>query len=168
MCLDEKQVVQIMVRLDNLEKSTNKTIESLYGDGKIGLLERVARIEETIASVYTQSKNNSDAIEKSAQQATILSEKAVEQSKNLVSQVADETVKAIDGIKESVDDLKKSFDSVKESIILHHADKELHTFRGLLLKRDVLVWVIVGFVVIHSILPREFDLWQIIKNIFGF
>jgi hypothetical protein len=181
MCIDEKQLGQLITRLDNVEKDTAKTVESLYGDGKPGLMERVGKIDLLINNAYEQSKNNNIAIERASVQATIVSEKAIQQAAVL----ADKAIKQAERLAEKteiksmalirkvnddnlklINEIKTSIETIGDSVTKHHDDKELHTYR-LFIKKDVLAWTLITLLVLHSFIPANTDVFELIKKIFG-
>lgn len=171
MCIDEKQAGQLIIRLDNVEKSTAKTVESLYGDGKPGILERVGKIEVNVQNVLDQSRSNNAAIEKVLEQADELATKAVQEASRLVEKTETKSLALIRQVTNDntkiINDIKVAIEEIKDSVTKHQGDKDLHTFRGLFFKRDILVWVVVGFLFLHSLLPQDVDIWEIIRSILG-
>lgn len=182
MCIDEKQVGQIINRLENVEETTKKVEESIYGNGKSGLLERTGRIELNVENVLEQSKSNANAIEKVLEQADSLAKQALKQASQLVEktetkslalirQVANENMKVVDEIKEDntkiINEIKAAIEEIRDSVKEHHNNKELHSLKGLVLRREVFAWVVLGVLVIHALIPKEFDVWELIKHFLG-
>lgn len=183
MCIDEKQVGQIINRLEDVEETSKKVEESIYGNGKSGLLERTGRIELNVTNVLEQSKSNANAIERVLQQADNLAKQALQQASQLVEktetkslalirQVANENMKVVNEIKDSntkvILEIKAAIEEIRDSVNEHHNDKELHSLKGLVLKRDVFAWVVLGVLVIHALIPKEFDIWDLVRKMLGF
>lgn len=183
MCIDEKQAGQIIARLEDVEETSKKVEESIYGNGKSGLLERTSRIELNVENVLEQSKSNANAIEKVLQQAVVLADKAVKEASHLVEktetkslalirQVANDNIKVVDEIKgdnsKVINEIKAAIEEIKDSVKAHHDDKELHSLKGLVLKRDVFAWVVLGVLIIHALIPKELDVWELVRKMLGF
>lgn len=76
----------------------------------------------------------------------------------------DEAAKNIKSVSEYYKGMGKG---LKESE-LHAKDKEKHTVRGLFLKRDVLLAVLVVFMLLHSVIPTEITIWSLVSRWLGF
>jgi hypothetical protein len=49
----------------------------------------------------------------------------------------------------------------------HHADKDLHNFKGLVLKLPVISGMFLFVAFIHTIIPPTLNLWQLVEKILG-
>jgi len=104
-----------------------------------GLIERVARIEENIIFILENSRLNTSI------NNTIL-----------------DKIETLDNT------FLNKVETLDNTFKCHILNKELHSFKGLILNRNTIVWVVLGMTFIHSILPKELDLWELIKKLLGF
>jgi hypothetical protein len=113
-------------KLDALQTTTEHLEKILLGNGQPGVLDRLVRIEETVAKNAENSKENTENINK----------------------------------------LSKSVSELKESMESHHNNKDLHTYR-VFLRKDIITYVIIGLLVLHSLLPANFSVWTAISKFLG-
>lgn len=73
----------------------------------------------------------------------------------------------LDRLEETVDKLAKSVSELKDTVAAHVKDN-CHTPQGLLLKKDVLFAIIGIFLVIHSLIPADVNIWEFIRKLFGY
>ena len=48
---------------------------------------------------------------------------------------------------------------------LHLKDDKVHTFKGIFLKKEIIGYFILFIIGITSLLPRDVNLWELIKNL---
>lgn len=72
----------------------------------------------------------------------------------------------IDKLCETVNTLNETVCATKAAVDAH-VSSSLHTAKGLLWNKDVALWLIAGFLILHSILPPDFTLWDLFKSLFG-
>jgi hypothetical protein len=58
-------------------------------------------------------------------------------------------------------------DSIKDSVNSHHCDKSLHSFGGLVLHKNVLTVILVIFLILHSLIPPDLSLFDLIRKLAG-
>lgn len=78
-------------------------------------------------------------------------------------ELAERHKEVLDGI----ECLAKSIGELKDSVELHHADKAQHTALGMVQKKEVVLLIVVGFILLHSIIPPDISLWSIVSKLLG-
>lgn len=79
----------------------------------------------------------------------------------------EETRKATLELKDFRVVITKELGEIKSLIIIHNIDKDLHTFQGLVFKKTVLIIILLAFIFLHSLIPSNINLWEIVKKIAG-
>lgn len=136
-------------KLDVIADTNKKLVDVVYGNGHDGLLQRTVRIEETAHQlVEGQARNAAERKEEAA----------------LAKEAADESMNES---KEFRITISKAVDEIKALVIDHHKDTKLHTPEGLLLRKNVLLYIMLAFLVIHTLLPHDINVWNLITKFFG-
>jgi hypothetical protein len=58
-------------------------------------------------------------------------------------------------------------DKIAASVEAHHNDKTMHTFLGIVGKRDVLTLILVVFLLVHSLIPPDINVFELVKKLVG-
>ena len=99
-----------------------------------------------------------------------LLERVIVNTENVES-LEDETkelCKSIETIGNGTKDLKDSILALKEILTAHITNEQIHTIKGLLLKKEVITIFILMVITIHSLLPENINVFDAIKHWFGF
>jgi|MudIll2142460700_1097286.scaffolds.fasta_scaffold05488_4 hypothetical protein len=70
--------------------------------------------------------------------------------------------------RQDLEKILKSVSCLKDLIENHVENADMHTVKGLFFRKEVIPYVILFVVAIHSLLPEGLNLWELIKSIFGF
>ena len=60
-----------------------------------------------------------------------------------------------------------TLERIEKLIEGHHADKELHSFKGLILKLPILGGMFLFVAFVHTIIPPTLNLWELIEKFLG-
>lgn len=85
-----------------------------------------------------------------------------------VDKLQDEVCDLTKHNKETCSTVKEAVSNVAASIAQHIADQKVHSAKGLLLRRDVATVVILAFLVMHSLVPQDFSVFDAVRKVFGF
>jgi DNA-binding FrmR family transcriptional regulator len=70
-----------------------------------------------------------------------------------------------------IEELKKDITTnlleMKLAVQTHCGDANSHTPKGLLLRKDVIFYVVGGFLILHALLPANLNVWELVMKIFG-
>lgn len=144
------ETIQDIGRLEGeivgIHKELSTLNRILLGNGQSGLQERLIHSEEVQKQLIENQTINVKAISD-----------------------LNETIKNTNVmLKESTDNLTKSIVELQEIIKDHIKDKSVHSFTGLFLKKDIIIYVALAFLILHSFIPQELNLWNIISKFLGF
>jgi len=68
---------------------------------------------------------------------------------------------------EQIKSLASSVSELKGIVQGHTNDLKVHSPQGLLLRKEVITYVILGMAFVHTLLPQELSLWELVKKVFG-
>jgi hypothetical protein len=68
---------------------------------------------------------------------------------------------------QAIDKLTLQISELKDIVKKHHEDKSLHTFLGLTLRKEIVIWSLVGFTALHSLVSLLPDISVFIKLLLG-
>lgn len=121
-------------RINDLANWKDRVDKTLFGNGREGIQERVARIEENLTGI-----------------------------KEDVQGVKED----VNELKEMISSLSKDFSEFKGDVKTHICNSDLHTVRGLLLKKDILVYFFLAVMIINLIIPADLTLYELVKKLLG-
>ncbi len=143
---DTKALKELLeAKLDVIADTTSKLVDMVYGNGQDGLFERVIRIED--ASIQAQ---------KEAVKAAEAAKEAVVEAKQTRTESGSYRVT-----------VTEKLDAIQIAVTEHHADKDLHSPKGILLRRNVIMYFMLAFLILHSLIPPNFSVWKAIEKFFG-
>jgi len=65
----------------------------------------------------------------------------------------------------SIEQVSKAIGELRILLELHLKDDKVHTFKGIFLKKEIIGYFILFIIGITSLLPRDVNLWELIKNL---
>lgn len=78
----------------------------------------------------------------------------------------EEVVGAMKSCKENLEKIAEQVSATSKALETHINDNDKHSWR-ILLRRDVLAIIIVGALTLHSLIPADLSIFNLIKGIFG-
>jgi hypothetical protein len=85
--------------------------------------------------------------------------------------VIEEKILQITGLVEknqsNINELEKIVYSLADSIKIHTVDESKHTFKGLFLKKDLILYSIIAFIFLHTLISDGGILFQFVKKLVG-
>lgn len=75
-----------------------------------------------------------------------------------------ETVKANS---ETINTLAQSISELKTISENHNKDESLHTPKGLIFRKETLIYLILIFLLVHTFIPESVNIWFIISKLIG-
>jgi len=85
----------------------------------------------------------------------------------LLEETAKQLREEADAVKAFRQHTSDILDRIEKSVEAHHTDKGLHTFIGLVGKKDILTLILVIFLVLHSLIPPNVSAWELIRKVAG-
>ena len=84
-----------------------------------------------------------------------------------MEQAAERLQKEADAVAEFRVHTSATLDRIETAVASHHSDTNLHSFVGLVLKRNILGGILLAFIIVHSLIPSGVSLWEILKKLAG-
>jgi len=72
-----------------------------------------------------------------------------------------------DAVKDFRTHTTEVLDRIEKSVETHHADKELHTVKGLCLKLPIIGGLFLFVAFVHTIIPPTLNLWDLVSKLLG-
>lgn len=143
-------------RMTGVEKELQTLNRVLIGNGQPGVMERMARAEENIVDISVHTK---EVLEATGDLAKI----QAAQTSAIESQS-----RQIDAQSEQIGDLSESVQTLANSVDGHCGNANLHSAKGLLLRKEVIVIFIIAVVVIVSaVSSAKLSAWDMILKYVG-
>ena len=136
--VDELSFGKLLGRVEAQGEKLTELTKAVYGNGRSGLVETTGRIEGRLGLV-------------------------------------EERLGALDGRINSVDTkldgLDTKLDTITSLLEKHINDPNLHTLKGLIWHRKIITDIVIAFILfsllLHTIIPSDLVVWDIIKNWLG-
>lgn len=129
-------------RVEGIIQGLNHTIQqlnkSLYGNGQPGILDRQAKLEEIVENLADKIQEDKELEGQMIQELRTIAK----ENRELILRQSEKQGVLLQGIS----DLKGLLED-------HIKDKSVHTFKSMIFAKENIVWVILGFLVLHSLLP---------------
>lgn len=129
-------------RVEGIIQGLNHTIQqlnkSLYGNGQPGILDRQAKLEEIVENLASRIQEDKELEGQMIQELRTIAK----ENRELILRQSEKQGVLLQGIS----DLKGLLED-------HIKDKSVHTFKSMIFAKENIVWVILGFLVLHSLLP---------------
>lgn len=68
---------------------------------------------------------------------------------------------------ESIKSLAKSIGELKTISENHQKDEKIHTIKGILFRRETLLYIVIICVVVNALIPAGFSLWTLLSGLIG-
>jgi len=68
---------------------------------------------------------------------------------------------------ESIIELSKSISDLKQITLTHSKDEKIHTIKGMLLRKETILFVVIICILVYAIIPNEISLWTIFSKLIG-
>ncbi len=69
--------------------------------------------------------------------------------------------------RQDIEKFVKSVSELEETLEKHMGNDNIHSVKGLLFRKDIILYIILTFIALHSLIPDTTSLWEIIRKIFG-
>ncbi len=77
----------------------------------------------------------------------------------------DNLEKLIEMQSKQIENLKDSINSLKD-ILSQHLNTNTHSIWGLILRKDVFPLILLFFVILQTLIPKDLNIWELIQKIF--
>ena len=143
-------------RMTGIEKELQTLNRVLIGNGQPGVMERMARAEENIDSITMDTKELVGAV---GDLAKVQASQAY---------VVDNLGNQIEAQSEQIRELSGSVSTIAEAVGGHCKDSNLHSPKGLLLRKEVIVIFVLAVIVIVGIVSTtQMSVWDMILKYIG-
>lgn len=68
---------------------------------------------------------------------------------------------------ESIGQLAKSVSELKQLVLDHQKDEKIHTIKGILFRKETLLFIVIVCILVNAFMPAGLSLWTILSGLIG-
>jgi seryl-tRNA synthetase len=121
----------------------------------------VGRLDGTLQSMNQTLNNLSKVLLLGNGQPSLIERQA------RIEENMESTTQTLKQVAEKMSELNSTVLALSNCIETHIKDSQVHTAKGLLMRKDVIPFLILVAIVLHSIIPDDLTIWSVLSKFFG-